>query len=131
VVGFRPVLALLGAVLLLEVAALVLVQAERKGWDAELPGVFGEAHAQDSSPAPTTASPFPESTTVTPAPTTTATPAPTTTSSPSASASASPKPKEGENLFDSGGPADGPAPLMPDGGCPAEFPVKKDGACHP
>ncbi len=107
-VGFRPFYVLLGAVLLLEVAALVLVQAERKGWDAELPGVFGEAHAQDT----TTASPFPETTTASPAPTTTASPAPTT-------------------ILDSGGPADGPAPLMPDGGCPAEFPVKKDGACHP
>jgi hypothetical protein len=133
-VGFRSVYALLVAVLLLEVAALVLVQGERKGWDAELPGVFGEARAQDSSPAPTTtASPFPESTTVTPAPTTTVTPAPTTTASPApttTSASASPEPTN-DDLFNSGGPADGPAPLMPDGGCPAEFPVKKDGACHP
>ena len=115
-VGFRPVYALLGAVLLLEVAALVLVQEERKGWDAELPGVFGEAHAQDT----TTASPFPAATTASPAPTTTASPAPTTTATPAPT-----------TILDSGGPADGPAPLMPDGGCPSEFPVKKDGACHP
>ena len=116
-VGFRPIFALLGAVLLLEVAGLVLVQAERKGWDTELPGVFGPAHAQQNN---------------SPAPTTTASPAPTTTSSPSASASASPKPQENDDdLFNSGGPADGPVPLMPDGGCPAEFPEKRDGACHP
>lgn len=143
-VGFRPVFALLGAVLLLEVAALVLVQAQREGWETELPGVFSPAGAQqNSSPAPTTtASPFPESTTgspqSSPAPTTTASPAPTTTaspapttSSPSASASASPKPKKNDDLLKSGGPMDGPAPLMPDGGCPAEFPVKRDGACYP
>ena len=123
-VGFRSVYVLLGAVLLLMVAALVLVQAERKGWDAELPGVFGEAHAQDT----TTASPFPETTTASPAPTTTASPAPTTTASPAPTTTASPAPT---TILDSGGPADGPAPLMPDGGCPAEFPVKKDGACHP
>jgi hypothetical protein len=31
--------------------------------------------------------------------------------------------------FNAGGPQDGPLPLMPDGGCPKEFPVKRDGAC--
>lgn len=45
--------------------------------------------------------------------------------------SASPRPRESENLFDSGGPAEGPAPLMPDGGCPVEFPVKLNGLCYP
>ena len=126
-VGVRPaiVIAVLGAVLLLEVAAVILVQAERNGWDAELPGVFGAANAQqNNSPAPTT--------TASPAPTTTASPAPTTTSSPSASASASPEPRRNDDkLFRSGGPTDGPAPLMPDGGCPPEFPEKRDGACYP
>jgi hypothetical protein len=33
------------------------------------------------------------------------------------------------DLFESGGPQSGPLPLMPDGGCPKEFPVKKNGAC--
>ena len=134
-VGFRPVYALLGAVLLLEVAALVLVQAERKGWDANLPGVFSPANAQqNSSPAPTTtASPFPESTTGSPQSSPSpSSPSPTTTASPSPDASASPRPRNNDDdLFRSGGPADGPVPLMPDGGCPAEFPVKRDGACYP
>ena len=134
-VGFRPaiVIAVLGAVLLLEVAAVILVQAERNGWDAELPAVLSSADAQqNNSPAPTTtASPAP-TTTASPAPTTTASPAPTTTASPAPDASASPKPrKNDDDLFRSGGPKDGPVPLMPDGGCPAEFPVKQDGACHP
>lgn len=33
-------------------------------------------------------------------------------------------------LKDSGGPRAGAVPLMPDGRCPAEFPVKRGGACH-
>jgi hypothetical protein len=34
------------------------------------------------------------------------------------------------NLLDAGGPSSGPLPLMPDGGCPKEFPTKRDGACY-
>src|SRR3712207_1413321 len=33
-------------------------------------------------------------------------------------------------LFDAGGPAGGPAPPMPDGSCPPEFPTKQNGACY-
>jgi hypothetical protein len=33
-------------------------------------------------------------------------------------------------LFDAGGPTGGAVPLMPDGGCPAEFPIRQDGACY-
>lgn len=33
-------------------------------------------------------------------------------------------------LLEAGGPESGPVPLMPDGGCPEEFPTEKDGACH-
>jgi hypothetical protein len=61
--------------------------------------------------------------------------------SPSASAgSASPQPSvDGDNqlldrygtLLEAGGPSSGPLPLMPDGGCPREFPVMRDGACYP
>jgi hypothetical protein len=40
------------------------------------------------------------------------------------------KPKPKRNLFDSGGPENGPVPLMPDGGCPAEFPVARAGLCY-
>ncbi len=35
------------------------------------------------------------------------------------------------SLFDSGGSTSGAVPLMPDGSCPAEFPVEQDGACYP
>jgi hypothetical protein len=34
-------------------------------------------------------------------------------------------------LMDAGGPSDGPVPLMPDGGCPPEFPVGRNGVCYP
>jgi hypothetical protein len=35
------------------------------------------------------------------------------------------------NLLEAGGPTSGPLPLMADGGCPREFPTKRDGACYP
>ncbi len=33
-------------------------------------------------------------------------------------------------LMNAGGPTDGPLPIMPDGSCPIEFPVERDGACY-
>jgi len=47
-----------------------------------------------------------------------------------APASPSRKPRPERNLFDSGGPENGPVPLMPDGGCPAEFSVERAGLCY-
>ena len=35
------------------------------------------------------------------------------------------------NLLEAGGPTSAPLPLMPDGGCPREFPTMRDGACYP
>ena len=35
------------------------------------------------------------------------------------------------NLLEAGGPTSGPLPLMPDGGCPREFPAMREGACYP
>ena len=34
------------------------------------------------------------------------------------------------DLFEAGGPEGGPVPLMPNGGCPQEFPTVRDGACY-
>ena len=48
----------------------------------------------------------------------------------SGKASAPPRPQKTHKLFESGGPTNGPVPLMADGGCPAEFPVKHNGLCH-
>ena len=62
--------------------------------------------------------------------TTTSTATPTTSSTPStASSSASASARPRDDLFKSGGPPEGPVPLMPDGKCPSEFPVQKHGAC--
>ena len=38
--------------------------------------------------------------------------------------------KSGAVLMEAGGPGEGPAPKMPGGGCPAEFPVERDGGCY-
>jgi hypothetical protein len=35
------------------------------------------------------------------------------------------------DLLEAGGPASGPVPLMPGGGCPEEYPIKENGACYP
>jgi hypothetical protein len=71
-----------------------------------------------------------------PTPPTTSSPAPTSSASPSAAEQQYDKPTaakqqyEEEILFDSGGSTVGQVPLMPDGSCPVEFPVKANGACH-
>src|ERR671911_641308 len=69
----------------------------------------------------------------TPAPSSAPPVEPSASASLSSNASASPKPKpplKSRNLFASGGPTNGPVPLMADGGCPAEFPAKRNGLCH-
>jgi len=33
-------------------------------------------------------------------------------------------------VLDSGGPENGPVPLMPDGGCPVEYPIQRGGLCY-
>jgi hypothetical protein len=39
-------------------------------------------------------------------------------------------PGGGDELFDSGGPRHGPVPLMPDGGCPVEYPILRGDLCY-
>jgi hypothetical protein len=41
-----------------------------------------------------------------------------------------PPPPPEPTLLDGGGPENGTAPLMPEGGCPVEYPVKRDGLCY-
>jgi hypothetical protein len=53
-----------------------------------------------------------------------ASPTPEPTRSPSPSQQPSP------NLFDAGGSTIGPAPLMPGGGCPKEYPIKRADGCY-
>jgi hypothetical protein len=69
----------------------------------------------------------------TPAPSSAPAVEPSASASPIGSSSASPKPKppqKSHDLFASGGPTNGPVPLMADGGCPEEFPEKRNGLCH-
>ncbi len=51
-------------------------------------------------------------------------------SSTSSKASAPPRPQKTHRLFESGGPTNGPVPLMANGACPSEFPVKHKDLCH-
>jgi endonuclease YncB( thermonuclease family) len=59
-----------------------------------------------------------------------------TTSQPAAAQPTTPQPAPpatplgNRTMLDSGGPENGPVPLMPDGSCPAEYPDKLDGLCH-
>ena len=56
----------------------------------------------------------------------------TATSSPTSTASPTPSSDQyNDELFNAGGPKSGPAPLMPDGSCPSEFPIEQSGACYP
>ena len=74
-------------------------------------------------------SPNPSGSASTSAPATTPATTPASTSPPP-KPNPSPKPKPKGNLFDSGGPTIGPAPLMPGGGCPKEYPIKRADACY-
>jgi hypothetical protein len=90
------------------------------------------AQAQNTTTAPstTTAAPTttaPPLTTTSPSPTTTS-PLPTTTSPPPAKRI--PRPTQPRTVLNSGGPKHGPVPLMPDGGCPAEYPLERADLCY-
>jgi hypothetical protein len=50
--------------------------------------------------------------------------------SPSPTTAASQTPPPNADLFEAGGPEGSPVPLMPNGGCPREFPTVRDGACY-
>jgi hypothetical protein len=52
------------------------------------------------------------------------------TSSPPPSPSPSPSPTPKPRILDSGGPENGPVPLMPDGGCPVEYPTQRGDLCY-
>jgi hypothetical protein len=58
------------------------------------------------------------------------TPPRTSNASPPSSATASPRPQPPRDLFNAGGPSNGPVPLMPDGDCPVEYPEKHNGLCY-
>jgi hypothetical protein len=56
---------------------------------------------------------------------------PTATSSPTSTATpAAASDQYDRSLINAGGPKSGPVPLMPNGSCPAEYPVEQNGACY-
>ena len=55
---------------------------------------------------------------------------PSSASPSSPSPTSRPRPQGDRNLLDAGGPTNGPAPLMPDGTCPPEFPTKHKNLCY-
>jgi hypothetical protein len=85
--------------------------------------------ASSSAPA-TTPTSTPASTSPPPKPKPSSKAKPSPKPKPQPKAKPQPKPKSKGNLFDSGGPTVGPAPLMPDGGCPKEYPIKRADACY-
>ncbi len=98
----------------------------RAAWEAQPTAEAQQTTTPTYTTTPSSPSPAPTTTTTSPSPTT------TVTSSPSPAAS-SPSPAAtsgGGNLFNAGGPAEGPVPLMPGGECPSEYPVLKDGVCY-
>jgi hypothetical protein len=56
-------------------------------------------------------------------------PPPTPSRTPAPSPSPPPEPNPG-TLMNAGGPTEGPAPRMPDGSCPKEFPQERSEACY-
>ncbi len=90
--------------------------------DGDTPGnTSGTTTSEPTTPRPTP-SPTPQ-----PGPT----PSPTPQPAPPPQPDPTPGPTPGSGtLMNAGGPSAGPAPLMPDGTCPAEYPVKRGGACY-
>ena len=79
-----------------------------------------EATAPESTTPETTT---PETTAPQPAAPQPVTPQPTTPAPP-------PPPPPDRTVLDSGGPENGPVPLMPDGGCPVEYPKQRGEVCY-
>ena len=55
----------------------------------------------------------------------------TATATPTTTATATAPAQPPDDLLQGGGPSSGPVPLMPDGSCPIEYPVKQNEACFP
>jgi micrococcal nuclease len=87
---------------------------------------------ETTAPQPTTPQPTmpemttPQSTPPQPAPPQRATPQPATPQP----TSPVPPPPPDRTVLDSGGPKYGPVPLMPDGGCPVEYPKQRGDLCY-
>lgn len=103
---------------------------EEFGDEAEGGSTTGSPKSPPPSPKNPQSSPKnPQPSPKTPPPAPKTPPAPAPRPTPPPQPTPAPPPDSG-NLFKAGGLQAGPAPLMPNGGCPKEFPVKKRGACY-
>ena len=93
--------------------------------ESQTPGGGGGGTTTGAPKTPTTPPPAPK--TPSPAPKTPS-PAPKTPSP--APKTPSPAPEDSGTLMNAGGPTTGPVPMMANGSCPRELPVKRDGACY-
>ena len=99
-------------------AALERDPSDPNGLDSDGNGRACDDYDANTSSTTTQSSPLPSSA------------SPSSSSSSSPSPSSNPKPQGDRNLLDAGGPTNGPAPLMPDGTCPPEFPTKHENLCY-
>lgn len=149
---FRTILTIVALLMAFEVVVAVWVLADRNGWS--LPGASSVAYAQqegdedplgDLSPEEQEAlSPEledligdpddPGGDTTTSGGNTNPSPSPPRPSPPPPSPPLpprpSPPPPPSPPLMNAGGASEGPAPTMPSGDCPKEFPVRHGGACY-
>jgi len=93
-----------------------------------LDGPIGEAFTGEQGVACENLPHSPGGEPTTSAPPTTASAPPTTASAPPTTAS--PPPRHPPTILNSGGPENGPVPLMPDGECPVEYPVERGDLCY-
>ena len=92
----------------------------------------GESTVPSHSPAPsgsTTPSPNPSPAPKTPSPAR-KTPSPAPKTPLPAPQTPTPAPDDSGTLMNAGGPTTGPVPMLPNGSCPREFLMVRDGACH-
>src|SRR3954471_11111680 len=102
----RQTLVVMALLMVAEILVAAGVVAERYGW--QMPGLDNIAYAQ---PGPSSSPPGPGPS-----------PGPNPPSQPG------PPPA---TILNSGGPSEGPVPVMLDGSCPKEFPVQVERACFP
>ncbi len=114
--GLPVKLALVGLILVCGLAAWVVVGS-------------GGVLAQDEPDQPNGEEPLPRPDGPPPSPTTPDGPRTTPQPTPPPPSPPTPPPNRG-TLMEAGGPEDGPVPKMPNGGCPKEFPIEKDGGCY-
>jgi hypothetical protein len=128
---FRQILTIVVVLLAVEGVVAVWVLTDR--YDLSLPGLLSTAYAQDEEDGPIDEDPLDSPPPGEPkSPREPTSPKGQTKSGPTPPPPPPPRPTPPPNqgeLFKAGGPSDGPAPMLPSGGCPKEYPEQQGGAC--